>query len=175
MVMACTLPPADITANIEIIDSALEPSFVQTSGTKYGIVSRSGELDLTNAGPDVTILLAMTDKSGNQSTDFTFYNTDQKNVFSYSDDPTPGKPMVPVDSTNHQFGHAGASTVQYNQSCNYVTFTYHNDDYAGDTNEPETHHRSRYGIYIQTIKNVYVGEIDPVIDNGSNRVMRPPK
>jgi len=165
--MVCTpaIAPVEIVANVNVtkftVPGSAQPAFDVTfsvdsahaSSAPY--INASGDLDLSCLTTPVTVKFVST----GTNVGF-FYVSGDRPGLSFAEHPTGVR--LPANA-GHQFTKGPPIIGTNSLGLPTLTFTYHNDNLSGS--------QSGYAIYFQYTSGhttYYLGEVDPIIDNGSN-------
>jgi hypothetical protein len=151
-------PPPQIEASIQVVTgSALQAIFIPNPDDgSANYINSSGDLDFSCFKKHIRVTLMITTPG------VVFFRDRDREGLSFSDDER-GSDHKPVGRYHHQFpgGVHGAGTST-------ITFVYKNDWDGGRGDGVPRFPRSKYGFYLGNASR-YLGEIDPIVQNGGNQ------
>jgi hypothetical protein len=163
--MACIAPPPPvIEATILVtIGSPLTGTFIPTAAS-VPYVKPDGDLDFSCFKAPIRVILHISPSPADQGVMFNAgYNRSGAPLTFLDDNASAGVPH-PVVGPHHQFpgGISGAGQTT-------ITFVYHNDWDGGRGDGIDRDPVSRYGLRFYSDAGGYLGDLDPIIDNGGNQ------
>jgi hypothetical protein len=163
--MACIAPPPPvIEATILVtIGSPLTAIFTPTAASAP-YVKADGDLDFSCFKAPIKVILHISPSPADDGVVFNAgYNRSGAPLTFLDDNAGAGVEHGVVDA-NHQFpgGISGAGETT-------ISFTYHNDWDGGQGDGVDRYPVSRYGLRFYSNAGGYLGDLDPIVNNGGNR------
>ncbi|MFI4974062.1 MAG: hypothetical protein ACHP84_05950 [Caulobacterales bacterium] len=160
--MTCIAPPPPaVEATIQVATSpTLAATFVPTPRSRP-YVDQFGNLDFNCFATPIRVIFHIS--PANSGIVFDNGYGGSRKPLSFLDDASDTRPKPRVVDGHHQFkkGINGGGTQT-------MSFEYHNDWDGGQGNGAKIYLKSRYGIHLARATG-YLGEIDPIINNGGNQ------
>jgi hypothetical protein len=165
--MACIAPPPpaiEITVLVKTTTPTLTATFSPTNPSSAPYLLSGGELDFSCFKAPIKVTFQLAAASAAQGIVFDGGYSGTGTPVTFADDVNSSAPKPPVPPGHHQFPggppQGGAASV---------TFVYHNDWDGGDGSHTPRYLKSKYGLRFSSRTSGYLGEVDPIVDNGGNQ------
>jgi len=163
--MACIAPPPPvIEATVLVtVGSPLTATFTPVAASAP-YVKPNGDLDFGCFKAPIKVILHISQSPADAGIVFYAGYNGSGAPLTFLDDNTSANPKRSINGPHHQFpgGIAGGGQTT-------ISFTYHNDWDGGQGDGAKRDPVSRYGLRFYSDTGGYIGDVDPIVNNGGNQ------